>query len=241
MLDVVVTVLVVITTTGFVSFVALYATLARWWEDELGQALMGVAFMVATFLVLALVFRAAPDWDGWPYFRVVCWLLIAAASVRLPWVFLKTRAATRRREGVTNDGGRKMEFVARYKKLWYAIGAVLLAVVVALTDPLTSGVSIEGGISATEWIALASMASGAAVVAFAPDVPGAAAVKGICYLIVGLLAVLPATALTDGIDATEALMLAAFVLSSFGVTSARNVGDYYDRARQRQIGRPAPR
>lgn len=103
-LDIIVTVLVVVTMAGFVSFVALYARYTTWWKDELGQAFMGALGMVALFLVLALVFRVFPEWGGWPYFRLVCWTLIAIVAVRLPWVFLKTRAADRRPRNPEKDG-----------------------------------------------------------------------------------------------------------------------------------------
>jgi len=103
-LDLFVLVLMVITAAGFTSFVVLYAVLATWWKDEIGQALMGALAMVALFLVLALVFRVWPDWGGRPYLRVVCWLLIAIVAVRLPYAFLKTRAAARRARTEKKDG-----------------------------------------------------------------------------------------------------------------------------------------
>jgi len=103
-LDLFVLVLTIITAAGFVSFVVLYAVLTTWWKDEIGQALMGAIAMVALFLVLALVFRVFPTWGGWPYFRVVCWLLIAIVAVRLPYAFLKTRAAGRRARTEKKDG-----------------------------------------------------------------------------------------------------------------------------------------
>jgi len=103
-LDLLVLALVIITAAGFTSFVVLYAMLTTWWKDEIGQALMGALGMVALFLVLALAFRIFPSWAGWPYFRVVCWLLIAAVAVRLPYAFLKTRAAVRRARTEKKDG-----------------------------------------------------------------------------------------------------------------------------------------
>lgn len=91
--------LVVVTALGFVTFVALYHRLTRWWRDPVGQVIMALTGLVATFLVLALSRQAVggPEPTWWPWVRLVCWLALAFTAWRLPWVFLKSRAAARPR------------------------------------------------------------------------------------------------------------------------------------------------
>lgn len=122
------------------------------------------------------------------------------------------------------------DWFAKYRKLWWAIGATVAATVIALSDPTSAnGVLIEDGISLAELLTLAPMVAAAAVVRFAPEVPGARQAKSLCYLVIGLVAVLPSAAILDGISWTEGMMLGAYVLGYFGVRTSRNVGDLYDR------------
>jgi len=122
------------------------------------------------------------------------------------------------------------KWLAKYKKLWMALGAVAVATLVALTDPTSAnGVLIDDGVSVAEWLVIVPMLAGAVVVGVSADTPGASQVKSACYLVVGVAAVLPAAQILDGITWSEGMMLAAYVLGYFGVRTATNVGDLYDR------------
>jgi len=135
------------------------------------------------------------------------------------------------------------KWLAKYKKLWVALGAVALAVLVALIDPSSAnGVLIDDGISTAEWLVIVPMIAGAVVVGVSPNIPGASQAKSLCYLVVGLAAVLPSAQILDGITMSEGMMLGAYVLGYLGVRSRRvaNVGDLYDRTINRPLRPPTP-
>ena len=103
-----------------------------------------------------------------------------------------------------------------YAKMFAQIGATILAAVIAaLTGDQTIG--------SDEWINIAVLAVGAAMVFAAPNVPGAPITKAVLSVLAAVLGAATA-AITGGITVTEWLMLAMAALGALGVYAIPNAG-----------------
>lgn len=101
------------------------------------------------------------------------------------------------------------------KMLAQVFATVLAAVIAALTGDQT--------ITPDEWINIAVLGVGAAMVFAAPNVPGAPITKAALSVLAGVLAV-ATSAITDGITMTEWLQIGMAALGALGVYAIPNSG-----------------
>lgn len=68
--------------TAWLVFIAVYWTLARWWQSDIGWNVMGVAAAVTTLLALNVSSIAWPDYDYRPFVRGTVYLFVGLMAVQ---------------------------------------------------------------------------------------------------------------------------------------------------------------